>query len=299
MPDSKITINTSDSLLSGYVPAVSIGMPVYNGEKFIREALDSLLAQTFSDFELIISDNASTDNTEKICQEYLSRDSRIKYIRQDFNKGPGANFRFVLEKSVGTFFMWAACDDTWESNWLEILISELKKDDIAIRGLAKITNPAGILLGSLPVKNFQKMEIFRVFLDNEKNGKVFHIYGLFWKNKLLSVPFDVVESDMYAADVIFIFQLIQYGNLRCVSKTAQFYRRHDMGTGALQTKKQNNLRRIVCCAYDLDFYKYHIKAAPEKYQSIMLLLSLVKMMKTQIELWSRGFIYLVCHRRKL
>jgi len=72
-------------------------MPVYNGEKYIREALDSLLAQTFTDFELIISDNASTDGTQVICEEYAARDPRIRYVRQRENRGAVANFRFVLD----------------------------------------------------------------------------------------------------------------------------------------------------------------------------------------------------------
>ena len=93
------------------IPQVSIGMPVFNGEKFIREALDSLLAQNFTDFELIISDNASTDSTEAICREYEARDDRIRYVRQAENMGPVANFRYVLDEAVGEYFMWAAADD--------------------------------------------------------------------------------------------------------------------------------------------------------------------------------------------
>lgn len=85
------------------VPRVSIGMPVYNGDPFIRGALDSLLAQTFTDFELIISDNASTDRTEAICREYAARDIRIRYVRQTENRGAKANFEFVLDKAVGLY----------------------------------------------------------------------------------------------------------------------------------------------------------------------------------------------------
>lgn len=98
---------------------ISIGMPVYNGELFIREALDSLLAQTFTDFELIISDNASIDATECICLEYAAKDTRIRYFRQVENKGALANFQAVLDLAVGDFFMWAAADDKWASNWIE------------------------------------------------------------------------------------------------------------------------------------------------------------------------------------
>ena len=101
------------------IPQVSIGMPVFNGEKFICEALDSLLAQTFTDFELIISDNASTDGTEAICGEYAAKDSRIRYVRQAENLGPAANFKYVLDVAVGEYFMWAAADDLWAPNFID------------------------------------------------------------------------------------------------------------------------------------------------------------------------------------
>ena len=82
------------------MPLISVGMPVYNGEAYLRDALDSLLSQTFRDFELIISDNASLDTTEAICREYAGSDSRIRYIRQTENLGAAANFQFV--SSFGT-----------------------------------------------------------------------------------------------------------------------------------------------------------------------------------------------------
>lgn len=107
-------------------PRVSIGMPVYNGEKYIRDALDSLLNQTFSDFELIISDNASTDRTEEICGEYASRDSRISYFRQTENNGAITNFQFVLDHASGEFFMWAAYDDLWSDGFIENAVGSLK-----------------------------------------------------------------------------------------------------------------------------------------------------------------------------
>lgn len=110
------------------IPKVSIGMPVYNGEPFIYKALDSLLTQTFADFELIISDNASTDQTGKICREYASKDPRIRYVRQVKNNGAVANFQYVLDEANGEYFMWAACDDIWDQNclkkWVAVLIEQ-------------------------------------------------------------------------------------------------------------------------------------------------------------------------------
>lgn len=99
-------------------PLVSIGMPVYNGENYIRQALDSLLAQDYPHFELIISDNASTDATQQICREYASIDPRIRYYRNGVNLGMDKNFNRVFELSSGEYFMWAAHDDIWEQNFI-------------------------------------------------------------------------------------------------------------------------------------------------------------------------------------
>jgi glycosyltransferase involved in cell wall biosynthesis len=298
MSESGVTGNSVNPPEERSAPMVSIGMPVYNGEKYLREALDSLLAQTFLDFELIISDNASTDDTQDICLEYESQDSRIRYIRQDVNQGATFNFKFVLTEAIGTFFMWASHDDAWGKNWLEVLVAGIAETDIAIRGLTKIVDSSGNLLGIPTTKSFKKMAIFRVFFDNEKNGKAFYIYGLFWREKLLSIPFGILENNVDAADVIYISVLAQHGDLRCIGETFQYYRSHEMGEGAAQSRGQNQLLRIICLAHNLDFYKYHIKTAPKQYQLLMAVLSPIKMLKTQMELWSRGLRYLVFRRRK-
>ncbi len=99
-------------------PKLSIGLPVYNGEKFIKAALDSLLAQTFADFELIISDNASTDQTEAICRGYAAQDQRIRYYRNEINLGCARNFNRVFDLSVGEYFKWAAYDDLHAPDFL-------------------------------------------------------------------------------------------------------------------------------------------------------------------------------------
>lgn len=102
------------------VPNISIGMPVYNGEKTIEAALDCVVKQTFRDFELIISDNASTDGTEAICRKYALKDSRIRYVRQHVNIGAVKNFHFVLNEAQAKYFMWATSDDVKSFDFLEI-----------------------------------------------------------------------------------------------------------------------------------------------------------------------------------
>src|SRR6185295_20414870 len=99
-------------------PRVSIGLPVFNGEQLLRQAVDSLLAQTFSDFELVISDNGSTDGTEAICREYAARDSRIRYLREPENRGGSWNFSRLPPLARGEYFRWSCHDDICEPTHL-------------------------------------------------------------------------------------------------------------------------------------------------------------------------------------
>lgn len=110
-------------------PKVSIGLPVYNGARYIREALDSVLAQSFRDFELIISDNASTDETETICESYAKNDPRIRYVRQTENRGGAYNFQYVMEQATGKYFKWLAHDDRLEPDFLTEVIRYLDDHD--------------------------------------------------------------------------------------------------------------------------------------------------------------------------
>jgi len=100
-------------------PYASIGLPVYNGQAYLAKAIESILAQTFTDFELIISDNASTDGTAAIAQSYAQRDPRIRYIRHQSNRGATWNFNHALTLARGRFFKWAAADDTIDPVYLQ------------------------------------------------------------------------------------------------------------------------------------------------------------------------------------
>ncbi|HJT35973.1 MAG TPA: glycosyltransferase family 2 protein, partial [Pirellulales bacterium] len=122
-------------------PSVSIGVPVYNGQNYLAEALDSLLAQTFGDLEIVISDNASTDRTEEICREYAARDSRVRYYRQAENRGAGWNFSEVFRLSRGEYFKWAAHDDLCAPTLVERCVERLEAD----RGLVLCSARAAVV----------------------------------------------------------------------------------------------------------------------------------------------------------
>lgn len=109
-------------------PLVSIGLPIYNGENYLEDALKSILAQSYSNFELIISDNASTDRTQAICDAYAASDSRIRYYRSEENKGAAWNFNRVFNLSRGKYFNWLAHDDIIKPTYLEKCVAVLEKD---------------------------------------------------------------------------------------------------------------------------------------------------------------------------
>jgi glycosyltransferase involved in cell wall biosynthesis len=112
---------------------VSIGLPVYNGGESLRRAIDALLVQSHRHFELIISDNASADlDTQRITEEYARRDSRIRLTRQSKNLGAFGNFIWVLNQARGEYFMWAAHDDCWSSNYIEALANRLDEESDAV-----------------------------------------------------------------------------------------------------------------------------------------------------------------------
>ncbi len=114
-------------------PLVSIGLPVYNGEAFLKDTLDSILHQTFDNFELIISDNASTDATEKICRSYASKDERIRYHRNENNLGAAKNYNQLVGMAKGNYFKWAAADDLITPEYLTLCVEVLDNNpDILI-----------------------------------------------------------------------------------------------------------------------------------------------------------------------
>jgi glycosyltransferase involved in cell wall biosynthesis len=200
------------------IPKVSIGMPVYNGEPFIREALDSLFAQTFINFELIISDNASTDRTEEICREYAERDTRIRYIRQMENIGASANFQFVLGQANGKYFMWAAADDIRSASFLEFNLKFLENN----HGYISSTSPVRFQNGDLdPVKmgyfaldhEDPCVRIYNFFTEWHANGR---FYSLILRSALQELPY--FKLDILGADWLWVIHLASNGKMANISE---------------------------------------------------------------------------------
>jgi glycosyltransferase involved in cell wall biosynthesis len=131
-------------------PRVSVGLPVYNGAKYLRPALESLLSQDFEDFELVISDNASTDETEAICRAYAASDRRIHYHRNDTNVGSAKNYRRVFELARGEFFKWCSHDDVCRPPFLRRCLDvfdSLPRSVVLVYPLCDLIDEFGEVIG--------------------------------------------------------------------------------------------------------------------------------------------------------
>lgn len=130
------------------IPRVSVGLPVRNGERFLRAALDSVLGQTFDDLELVISDNASTDGTAAICEEYVALDPRVRYHRSPRDIGPAENFNTVFRESGGELFKWTAADDVSDPDYIRSAVAQLDADDraVACYGRTAIVDDRGAVI---------------------------------------------------------------------------------------------------------------------------------------------------------
>ena len=117
---------------------LSIGLPVFNGDEFLRESIECILGQTFGDFDLLISDNASTDSTESICREYVVQDDRVRYHRHRENLGAAFNFNWVFWRTDGEYFKWVAHDDICRPDFLAACVAGLDGNPEAVLAMAEV-----------------------------------------------------------------------------------------------------------------------------------------------------------------
>lgn len=259
-------------------PRLSIGMPVYNGEAYVREAIDSLLAQTVADFELVISDNASTDATPTICQAYAAQDSRVRYIRQGANLGAAANFRFVLQAAhQSEYFMWAACDDTWSANWVETLLKDFRSTDVGRFGGYREGNGELIHPPTYPQDSH-----LRFFLDSDRTGKCLYSYAIFRRDVLLRSDKRFLECPV-GSDQVYLLHLLSFGALRCVPGGILNYRVHDASVSVQQRSTRNRLKTVFS-RFPFVYYRMAFEAVPGRLKLAMPLLIAWKYIKEQTPL---------------
>jgi glycosyltransferase involved in cell wall biosynthesis len=158
---------------------VSIGLPVFNGEKYLGQAIDSILSQTYEDFELVISDNASTDKTREICREYAKRDGRISYYRSERNFGAPWNFNRVVKLSSGVYFKWAAHDDVLAPEYLQKCVRVLDDDASVVLCHSKTgrIDENGNLVGNYDDKTLSRISSWK---PHERFGDMISVQNTCW-----------------------------------------------------------------------------------------------------------------------
>jgi glycosyltransferase involved in cell wall biosynthesis len=163
-----------------------IGMPVYNGDRFIEEAIESVLTQTYQDWELHISDNNSTDKTTEICKKFALKDDRITYVKQDENIGAVNNFLFLLDCCEYDHFMWFSADDRLDKKFIERCLLPLTANPNIRLSFCNINNidTFGRVISHFPsfsrfVNNDKPGQIASYILDPEISGKANLIHGIY------------------------------------------------------------------------------------------------------------------------
>lgn len=214
---------------TGNAPRLSIGLPVYNGERYLSGAIDSLLGQTFEDFELIISDNASTDRTEAICREFARRDPRVHYHRSIKNRGISWNHNRLVDLARGEYFKWVGHDDIYHPDMLRRCVEVLDRDpDLVLCSVWEIEIDAdGNVIRELAhwpqaTASPRPHERFRAILRGLTGGG-HDAYGVIRTDVLRRTP---LTGTAFSNDRAMIAELALHGPFHRLPDTMLYWRDH-------------------------------------------------------------------------
>lgn len=218
------------------IPLVTVGIPVFNGEKFLKRRLDSILNQTYKNFEIIISDNASTDGTSKLCQSIMHKEKNIQYYLQKKNIGLVDNFNYLIKKANGKYLTIAAVDDIWEPSFLEKNVNVLQSNDKIVGSIGKVEYFGGSQIkykSSRFIQIFKKIarrqdvdvlekHVLSVYGEfNQKIDKYLRfnqgsfVYGLF---RTSAVQQNIIQGPLAAWDLAFILNILKFGDLHVIDE---------------------------------------------------------------------------------
>jgi glycosyltransferase involved in cell wall biosynthesis len=219
---------------------------VYNGRRYVSRTLESLLAQTFRDFELVITDNGSTDGTEQICRDFAARDPRIRYHRADRNQGVVRNFNWCFELSRGEYFHWNAADDMVAPTFLEKCVALLDAEPAVINAFARSTiideqdKPVRVNDYDASAEDPRPHVRFdRVINIDHKRHCAQEIYGLIRRSALARTP---LYEPFVRTDSILIARLALIGQFRAIEEPLFLNREHEQRSVKLVPGQKANTR---------------------------------------------------------
>ncbi len=240
-----------------YPAMVSIGLPVFNGGPILENAINSLLSQTYRNIELLISDNASTDETGSICERAQARDPRVKYHCNDTNIGAVANWHHVFRMASGEYFMWAAHDDRWEPEFIEEVVALLEEDSSAVLAFSQ-SDDIDLTTGRVfPGRNMLKFakprtrlsRLLKFLLNPGLSGKANLIYGVIRRDTLERVGcmyMGTYGSEEWSPTMLTLLLLGYQGNI-AISDKVLFHK------GFIPFP---SLEEISVCSYKDIFHHY-------------------------------------------
>lgn len=242
---------------------LSIGLPVFNGEQFLHNRINSILSQTFTNFELIISDNASDDRTNEICLDYVNKDNRLRYYRQEKNIGPEKNFWFVLDHAKYDFFVWVGVDDIWENTFLEKNMKNILNNNELVGSISNViqfeknTRRSGTKFREFADKINSKFSKYgshtlrgtyeEKIRECLKKNSAQNVYGVFRTKKLRE---SFVEFNS-GTDLCVILKILKYGGIGVVNEDLLKCRTTGMsGNGKIATiVKKFGIKSIIVPHY--------------------------------------------------
>ncbi|MDF1603455.1 glycosyltransferase family 2 protein [Nocardioides sp. YIM 152315] len=224
---------------------VSVGLPVYNGERYLEQALDDLLAQTHADLEIVISDNGSTDRTQAICERYAALDSRIVYLRHEVNRGASWNHSEVVRRASGPYFRWYSYDDRLDPRCIEACAAVLDSDRSVVLAwpLTTVIDADGAVTSQyradLPFRNGSPSARLRSLLGARTDETLLHmcypVYGVIRHDVFLSTH---LLGTMPGADTVLLCELALRGDWALVEQRLFYNRRHADSSAIDKTPEQ-------------------------------------------------------------
>lgn len=235
-------------------------MPVYNAERHLREAIDAVLTQSFKDFVLLISDNASKDTTAAICHEYVNKDERVTYFRQSSNLGAAENFNVLARMAESPFFVWHAADDFWCERYLEACVESLIDSPKAVLSFTKaepidevgdFQETHGVpvdLSGGNPVDRFVRCLEPIPYSENV-------IYGLIRTSALKKTR---LQGPFGGGDRAFLAELSLLGPFVRVNQTLFKRRVHYRHVSDAEVQSYNSGRRVLFALREWRILKWNL-----------------------------------------
>ena len=196
---------------------VSLGIPVYNESRFLKKTIDSLLNQTYSNIEIIAIDNASTDNSFRILEEYSNKDPRLKIFKNDKNIGLSNNFNLLVSKSSGEYFGWIGAHDIYNKDYIEKMVSKIIKNNnssVVFSNVSKIDSENKIIInkketGFQLLNNNKFIRLLKIPWLIKGSGDI--VMGMFEVDKLKKT--DLFSKSVLWADVFLVYQLASTGKI--------------------------------------------------------------------------------------